>query len=70
MGRRNPLSEYTHPELEYFRQECNFTPDELAVFNLWSRDWSMVHIGMELSMSESTVKRRRSDIKRKLNRVL
>lgn len=69
-GSRNPLKEFTAPECEYFRQNCNFTPDELEVFNLRIRDWSVVHIGMELNMCDRTVVRKIRSIKRKILKVL
>ena len=31
------LTEFTMPEVEYFRRECNFTPEERAVFDLHRR---------------------------------
>lgn len=49
---------------------CNFTPDELAVFNLRVKDHSRIEIAMKLGMSESTVDRRIRGIKRKIHKVL
>lgn len=62
--------EFTGPECERFRRECNFTREELDVFNLRVTGCSIVEIGMELSMSESTVQRRIRGIKKKIFRVL
>lgn len=64
------LKEFTEIECEYFRKNCNFTPDELAVFNLRVRDRSVVEACMALGMSEATVNRRIRAIKRKIIRVL
>lgn len=66
----NIRTEFTEPECEWFRNTCNFTPDELAVFNLRVKDHSRVEIAMELGMSESTVDRRIRGIKRKIHKVL
>lgn len=64
------LKEFTELECEYFRKACNFTQDELAVFNMRVKGCSVVETYMALSMSEATVNRRIRDIKRKIIRVL
>lgn len=66
----NIRTEFTEPECEWFRNVCNFTPDELAVFNLRVKDNSRIQIAMQLKMSESTVDRRIRGIKRKIHKVL
>ena len=66
----NIRNEFTEPECEWFRKICNFTPDELAVFNLRVKDHSRIEIAIHLGMSESTVDRRIRGIKRKIHKVL
>lgn len=66
----NIRTEFTEPECAWFRSVCNFTPDELAVFNLRVKDHSRVEIAMKLGMSESTVDRRIRGIKKKILKVL
>mgnify|MGYP001623656375 FL=1 len=66
----NIRTEFTEPECEWFRNVCNFTPDELAVFNLRVKDNSRIQIAMQLKMSESTVDRRIRSIKKKIHKVL
>ena len=66
----NIKTEFTEPECEYFRRQCNFTAEELAVFNLRVKDSSRVSIANELSMSIATVDRRIKSIKRKIYKVL
>ena len=66
----NIRNEFTEPECEWFRKICNFTTDELAVFNLRVKDHSRIEIAMQLGMSESTVDRRIRGIKRKIHKVL
>lgn len=66
----NIKTEFTGPECDKFRALCNFTPDELAVFNLRVQGKSIVEISMALSMSEATVYRRQQGIKSKIHRVL
>ena len=52
------LTEFTRPEVEYLRQECNFTDEERAVFDMRASARSIVEIGLTLHMSESTVYRK------------
>ena len=66
----NIRNEFTEPECEWFRRMCNFTRDELDVFNLRVKDHSRVEIAMKLGMSESTVDRRIRNIKKKIHKVL
>lgn len=66
----NLRKEFTEPECDRFREKCNFTPDEMAIFNLRVKDHSRVEIAMALQMSESSVDRRIRNIKRKIHKVL
>lgn len=66
----NIKTEFTEPECERFRQECNFTDEELAVFDLRVKAHSIVEIQHELNMSESTVNRRIKSIKKKIYKVM
>ena len=64
------FTEFTSPEVESLRQECNFTDEERAVFDMRASARSIVEIGLTLHMSESTVYRKLNCIKRKILRVL
>lgn len=66
----NLKTEFTEIECDRFRRDCNFTPDELNVFNLRVKDHSIVEISMRLNPSESTVSRKIKNIKRKIVKVL
>lgn len=66
----NLKTEFTEPECERFRRLCNFTPDELEIFNRRVKDQSIVKITVELNMSESTVNRKIRNIKRKICKIL
>lgn len=66
----NIKTEFTESECQRFRNECNFTPQELAVFNLRVKDHSLVQIQDKLNMSESTVTRRIRNIKKKIAKVI
>lgn len=66
----NIKTEFTEPECEYFRRWCNFTGEELAVFDLRVKDSSRVSIANKLNMLLATVDRRIKSIKRKIHKVI
>ena len=66
----NIKTAFTEPECEFFRQNCNFSPEELKVFDLRVKDNSIVQIQMKLNMSEATVERRIKNIKAKILKIL
>lgn len=66
----NIKTEFTEPECENFRLKCNFTPEERAVFDLAVQNLSNVAIGERIGMSQRTVNRRISSIKRKIIKVI
>lgn len=66
----NIKTEFTRLECERFRQDCNFTPEERAVFDLSVQNKSNIQIGLELGMSQATVSRRITAIKRKIIKVI
>lgn len=68
--RLNIKTEFTEPECERFREQCNFTDEELAVFNLRVKNNSIVQIQDKLHMSESMVNRRIKNIKKKILKVI
>jgi len=49
--------------------DCNFTEEELAVFNLRVKGRSLVEISSVLNLSDSTVSRRIKSIKRKIGKL-
>lgn len=63
------LSSCIMPELEELKNKCNFTDDENIVFEMLSKNKSIAEIGIETKMSETTISRRISDIKRKVEKV-
>lgn len=66
----NIKTEFTEPECELFREKCNFTDEERAVFDLRVKSRSIVEIQHALNMSESTVNRRIRSIKKKIYKVV
>ncbi len=66
----NLRREFTEPECDRFRRDCNFTEEERAVFNLRVKDQSRIAIAETLNMSVATVDRRIRDIKRKIYKII
>ena len=64
------ICDFTVPELDRFRELCNFTPDELEFFNLRSRDKSIVEISLIMNMSESKASVLSSKVKKKIIKIL
>lgn len=64
------LRDFTVPELNYFRELCNFTQSELEYFNLRSKDMSNVEIAFALNVSEAQVSKLAKRVKNKMRRVL
>ena len=49
------LRDFTVPELDKFRELCNFTEEELKYFNLRARDKSNVEISLAMNISTAQV---------------
>ena len=64
------IYDFTEPELQHFREQCNFTPLELQYFNLRAKYKSNVQIAYEMNVSESTVSVLARKVKSKIKRVL
>ena len=63
------ISNYTIPELNKFKELCNFTQDEMSYFELKTKDESNVHIALTLCISEAKVSKLASIVKDKMHRV-
>ena len=64
------ICDFTVPEMNRFRELCNFTYDEMTYFNLRSKNKSNVQIAYEMNVSESTVSVLARKVKKKIVRVL
>ena len=64
------ICDFTVPELNRFRELCNFTDDEMTYFNMRSKNKSNVQIAYEMNVSESTVSVLARKVKKKIVRVL
>ena len=64
------VSDFTVPELENFRENCNFVGNEIQVFELRSKGIPLERIAEELNMSYEGIKKISRKVNRKINRVL
>jgi transcriptional regulator len=64
------IRDFTKPELDRFRELCNFTEDELCYFNLRSRDMSNVEIAIRMNVSEPQVSKLAKRVKSKIKRIV
>lgn len=64
------IRDFVEPELEYFRQNCNFSDSELAYFNLRAKDKSNVQIALEMNVSEPQVSKLAKRVKSKIKRTI
>lgn len=73
--------QFTTQEREFFERECGFTDEELTIFQLRSRGWSVIRISFEMqerygklspggTYSVSTVEARIRSIKKKILKVI
>ena len=73
--------QFTAKEREFFEKECGFTDEELVVFQLRNRGWSVIRISFEMqekfgklnpggTYSVSTVEARIRSIKKKILKVI
>lgn len=64
------IRDFTVPELNMFRELCNFTDDELKYFNLKAKDKSNVQIAFEMKVSEAQVSKLAKRVKSKMKRII
>ena len=64
------IRDFTKPELDMFREQCNFTEEELTYFNLRAQDKSNVYIAQTMFISEAKVSVLAKRVKKKMIRVL
>jgi len=64
------IRDFVEFELQYFRDYCNFTTDELTYFNLRAKDKSNVQIALEMNISEAQVSKLAKRVKTKMIKVI
>ena len=64
------IYDFTVPELNVFRELCNFSDQELEYFNLRAKRKSNVEIAMTMNVSESQVSKLARRVKNKIKRII
>ena len=64
------INDFVEFELQYFRDYCNFSDEELQYFNLRSKNKSNVQIAMEMNISEAKVSKLARKVKIKMIKVI
>ena len=64
------IYDFVEKELKYFRQECNFSDEELTYFNLRAKHYSNQQIAIQMNISEGKVSKLAKSVKSKILRVL
>lgn len=65
-----PINDFVEWELNKFREECNFSDEELTYFNLRAKNKSNVQIAMQMNVSEAKVSKLARRVKDKMIRVI
>ena len=63
------ITSFTVPELNYFREYCNFTKDEKTLFEYRVQEYSLETCAEMMNISVSTVKRISRRINNKIIKV-
>ena len=64
------IRDFVEYELDVFRNNCNFTDEELTYFNLRAKDKSNIQIALEMNISESQVSKLAKRVKNKMLKLL
>lgn len=64
------ISTFTKPELDMFREKCNFTDQERKCFDLKAKDYTNTQLSMQLNISSSTVSVTMKRVRAKIYKVL
>lgn len=64
------IKDFTKPELDYFRENCNFVGIESDVFEMRSQGIPIEEIAEELNMSVDGIKKVSRRVNKKIIRIL
>ena len=64
------ICDFTKREVEYLRQECNFTADEMALFEMRANNIPLEECAERMNLSISAIKAKSQKINSKIKRVL
>lgn len=71
MNKKNQIKiyDFTKYELEIFRERCNFTDEELRLYNLRSKYYTLEQAAEEMNISSKTAYRINKRVKKKIVKV-
>ena len=64
------ISDFTKPELDMFRDACNFVGNERTLFELRSQGVPLEEIAEALNLTADGVRKKSQKVNRKINKVL
>lgn len=64
------ICDFTVPELDRFRKECNLTKDERLLFELRANNIPLEECAERMNLSVSAIKQKSQKINSKIERVL
>ena len=64
------IYDFIEPELDHFRNLCNFSDAELQYFNLRAKHKSNIEISLAMNVSEAQVSKLARRVKDKMKRAL
>lgn len=64
------LRDFVEDELQFFRDKCNFSEEELEYFNLRAKDLQNTNIAYRMNISEAKVYVIAKRVKTKMKKVL
>lgn len=64
------IADFTKPELDYFRENCNFVNDEIQVFEMRSKGHTMEEIAEMLNISIDKAYKISRKVKKKILKVI
>lgn len=64
------IYDFIEPELNFFRETCNFSEAELQYFNLRAKHKSNVAISLEMHVSEAQISKLAKRVKDKIKRAI
>lgn len=64
------IYDFVERELEYFRQECNFSDEELQYFNFRAKHYSNQQIAIKMNVSDGKVSKLARSVKNKILKVI
>lgn len=64
------INDFVEKELQMFRDECNFSDEELEYFNLKAKDKSNTQIALVMNCSEAKVSKIARKVKNKMLKII